>query len=184
MRRLLVFGLCLSVLGCSGAQATRPPTSSSGPGPTPISHAEDVQGSFRLVFDLPKGSWTTGEAIDGVATLTVVGPSGVDVRGSGGGLIGFTFTEVGGTRRVDPVWAGDCGPYRLDSGFSTHIKKSGVVDGTKSDADFIGSFLADPEVHLPAGDWTISAVAWFTEGTTYRGQEHQMTATALVHVAP
>jgi hypothetical protein len=184
MRRLLVFGLCLSVLGCSGAQGTRTSTASSTPGKTPISHAEVVQGTFQLVFDLPKGSWTTGEAIDGVATLTVIGPSGVNVGGSGGGLIGFGFAEVGGARRVDPVWSADCGPYRLDPSLTTHIKKSGAFDPAKSDADFYASFFADPQVHLPPGDWTISAVADFVEETGCTGQSHQMTATALVHVAP
>jgi len=184
IRRLMAFGLCLSVLGCTGAQATGTTIPSSTLKPTPISHAEGVQGSYRLVFDVPKGSWTTGEAMDGVATLSVTGPSGLDVGGSGGGLIGFAFAEVGGVRRIDPVWSADCAPYRLDPSLTSHIKKSGALDPANPDADFYASFFSDPQVHLPPGDWTISAIADFIEGTGCTGQSHVLTATAQVHVAP
>src|SRR3954454_25100406 len=170
MWRLVVFGLCLGVLGCSSAHATRIATASSTRGATLSSHAENVQGRFRLVFDLPKDSWTTGEAIDGDAVLTVIGSGGVNVSGSGGGLIGFAFHEVGGKRRVDPTWSADCGPYRLDHGASTQIKKSGAFDPAEPDADFYGSFFADPQVHLPPGDWIISAVADFIEQAGCTGQ--------------
>jgi hypothetical protein len=64
------------------------------------------------------------------------------------------------------------------------IKKSGEVLSDQADADFYRSFFTDPLVHLPAGDWTISAIASFIEGQACLGQTHTMTAKVQVHVSP
>lgn len=180
MRRLLAFALCLVVSGCGNA----PAPGTSAPGPTLVQHAESLQGPFRLVFELPRGSWQSGDAIDGLAALSVVNGPGVDLGGSGGGVLGFAFAEVGGTRHVDPVSSADCAPYRLEPGdpITSTVKKSGAFSADQPDAAFYSSFFADPLVHLPAGDWNISAVAEFVEGTGCTGLSHTMTATILVHI--
>lgn len=182
MRRFLAFALCLVASGCGDgtAVATPPPSSPL------VQHAEDLQGPFRLVFELPRGTWKAGDAIDGVATLAVVNGGGVDLGGSGGGLLGFAFAEVGGSRHVDGFWTADCRPYRLEPGkpLTSAIRKSGGFSPDQPDADFYRSFLTDPVVHLPVGDWSISAIALFVEGSGCTGQSHTMKATVLVHVIP
>lgn len=182
MHRLVTFALCLVIAGC----AAGPSTPTSEPGSTPSQRAETLQGSFLLLFELPKGTWKAAEVIDGVATLTLVKGGGVDLGGSGGGLFGFDFAEVDGSRHVEPASTADCAPYRLDSGkpIRSAIKKSGAFTAEQSDADFYRSFLADPAVHLPAGDWKITAIASFIEGKGCSGQGHTMAATVVVHVTP
>jgi hypothetical protein len=182
MRRLVTFALGLVLAGCAagtGAPAQDPSSPSS-------QRAEDLQGAFQLVFEVPRGTWQAGDAIDGVATLALARGSGVDLGGSGGGLVGFDFAEVDGSRHVEPAWTADCAPYRLDLGKSitSSIKKSGGFTAEQPDADFYRSFLTDPIVRLPAGDWKITAIASFIEGKGCSGQSHTMAATVLVHVTP
>ena len=182
MRRLVAFAPCLVVAGC----AVGPAAPTSAPSSTSSQHAEDHQGSFQLVFELPRGTWKAGDAIDGVATLALVSGSGVDLGGAGNGLFGFDFAEVDGSRHVEPAWDTVCAPYRLEPGkpMTSAIKKSGGFSADQPDADFYRSFLTDPVVHLPAGDWSISAIASFVEGKGCSGQSHTMRATIVVHVTP
>ena len=181
MRRLVAFAIALVVAGCATTQpATIAPTS------TPIVHAEDAQGPFRVVFEVPKGTWTSGDTIDGVATLALIEGGSVDIGGSSGGLFGFDFAEVGGSRHIEPVWTADCTSYRLEAGkpVTSKIRKSGEFTAEQPDDGFNRSFLEDPVVHLPAGDWKITAIAPFIEGKTCGGLSHSMKATVLVHVSP
>ena len=182
MRHLLALALCLVVAGCSDGSAAATPTPSSMPG----QRAVDQQGPFQLAFELPSGTWKAGDAFDGVATLALVNGGGVDLGGSGGGLLAFAFLEVNGTRHVDPAWTADCASYRLEPGkpMTSAIKKSGGFSADQPDADFYRSFLTDQVVRLPAGDWNISAIASFIEGKGCSGQGHEMKATILVHVTP
>lgn len=182
MRQLLAFALSLVIVaGCGSATDTAPPASS----PLAPVRAQDQQGPFRLVFELPSGTWRAGDPIDGIASLEVIG-GGVDLGGSGGGLLGFSFAEVGGSRRIDPIWTADCAPYRLEPGkpVTSGITKSGAFIPGDPNADFYRAFIADPLVHLPAGDWTISATTTFVEGVGCSGQSRTMTATVPVHVTP
>ncbi len=185
--------------GSSDASAITPPVSpvptggiSRVPTPTPVpslavsARAEDTQGSFHLVFELPKATWSAGETITGLATLSVVGAKGVDLGGSGVGLIGFAFADVAGTHDVQPMWTADCRPYRLDPGspITSPIMKSGGYAADQPDASFDRAFLTDPVISLPAGDWKITAVADFIEKKDCSGQSHIMPATVVVHVTP
>ena len=87
---------------------------------------------------------------------------------------------------MEPVWTADCASRRLDPGtpIKAAIKTSGSVSADQPDAAFYGAFLADPQFHLPAGDWDISAVASFLEGSDCTGASHEMTATVRLRVAP
>jgi hypothetical protein len=188
---VLIVGIVASVAFFGGGSRTG---STAGPSASPISSASPMpsvyamsqQGPFQLEFRLPKDTWTADEAIDGLATLAIVSNSGVDLGGSGGGLIGFGFAQVDGSRHVEPGWRADCGPYRLDPGkpITSPIKKSGGFIADQPDADFYRAFFADPLVHLAPGDWTITAVATFVEGRECSGQSHTMTAGVLIHVLP
>lgn len=171
-----------------GWPSCNPSLSTPSPsGPNEVQRADDLQGPFQLVFELPKDTWRTNEAIIGLATLSLVEGSEVDLSGGGGGLLrGFEFTEVNGTRHVEPVWTTECGRYRLEPGkpISSSITKSGGFISDQPEADFYREFFKDPAVRLPAGDWTITAIASFTEGLDCRGPSHTLRATILVHITP
>lgn len=130
--RLLASSLVVSLTaGCGVA-----PLAPAGPsGPTPSAravadapaYAEDFKPPYRLAFELPRTTWRATDAIDGTATLSLVGPDSAEIGGSGSGFIGFSFVEVGGRHDVEPAWRSDCRGQRLDSGhpFVSEIVKSG-----------------------------------------------------------
>ncbi len=177
-----------STPGTSAQSTSSAPGESAGP-TSSTARAEATEGPFRLVFELPKDTWRADEAIDGLATLSLVEGTGMDLGGSGGGgggLIGFGIDEVDGSRHMGPAFTADCAPYRLEAGkpMTSPIKKSGGFSAEDPNAAFYNGFFADPAVHLPPGDWTISAVASFVEGQGCSGQSHDMRASILVHVLP
>jgi hypothetical protein len=179
-RPILAAALCLAAIGCS---ATTPTPAAPTPAPTPA-QATNTQGSYQLVFELPKTDWRASDSITGLATLSLIGSGGVDFGSSGGGPIGFGFDEVGGSRQMGPAWTADCRFDRLVAGQpkTSQITKSGGFIGEDPNVDFYRSFFADPLVHLPAGDWTITAVASFVEGTACSGESYTLKAAVLVHV--
>jgi hypothetical protein len=146
LRWCLVGALCLLAVGCGASTTAR---------------AEATQGKFQLVFELPKNDWRTGESITGQATLSYTGSGGVNFGSAGNGPIGFTFQEVDGSRRVDWLWLQSLVVHHMDAGKSVQypIKKSVGWRSDDPNADFYSSFAHDPLVHLPVGDWTITAVA-------------------------
>jgi hypothetical protein len=180
-RRFLAAALCLVVVGCSGTTSTPAPTPSPT-APTPA-RASDTQGRYRLDFELPQTDWHTTDSITGLATLSLVGTGSADFGMSGSGIV-FSFDEVSGDRHVHWVMAASCMFGRLDAGrpITSPIKKSGGWDGDSPAAEFTRSFLQDPLVHLPAGDWTITAVADVSEGTMCSGASYALKAPVLVHV--
>jgi len=178
--------LVLVVAACASPAPTTGP--SLGPSPSPSAdsriHAEAADGLFRLVFDLPRTTWQAGEPIDGLARLEVLA-GGADLAGSGSGLIGFEFREVGGSRQMGAAWNDDCRQSRLDAGapLETGIIKSGGFGGEDPDAAFYRAFFADPMIRLPAGTWEIAAIAEFTEGLC-DGARHSLRAPITVTIAP
>jgi hypothetical protein len=183
-RALVAAALCLAVIGCSATTAT-PTTAPSPAAPTPTpARATTTQGPYRLDFELPQTDWRTTDSITGTATLSFVGTGGVDFGSSGGGPFLFDFAELSGTRHVDGAMTADCKPYRLDAGkpMSSPIFKSGGYSGDAPPSDFNRSFLEDRLVHLPVGDWTITAVASFVEGADCHGASYNLKAAVTVHV--
>jgi hypothetical protein len=181
-----VLGLAVAALlvaGCAAPAATAAPP--AGPLATAPPAAE-VDGLFRLELALPRTEWRAGEAITGTATLSYAGAAPTTVYGSGSGVIAFSYAEVGGSRRVEPVWTADCAPHPLGPAapITAGLYGSGVVSGTEPDADFLRSFLAsDPGVvRLPAGTWDVSAVTMFLDGEGCSGANHEMTATVRIEV--
>lgn len=146
LRWFVACALCLVALGC-GANAT--------------ARAEASGGQFHLTFELPKNDWRAGESIIGQATLAYTGSGGVTFGSAGNGPIGFTFQEVDGSRRVDWLWLQSLVVDHLDSGkpVSYPITKSVAWRAGDPNADFYSSFAHDPLIHLPVGDWTITATA-------------------------
>ncbi len=128
--------------------------------------ASDIDGRFRLDFALPKRTFTAAEAIEGIATLSVLGPGIGKVGASGGGPIVFGIREVGGRREIGPASQADCQSFPIGQGspLSSGITKSGGFSADDPDAGFYVDFFEDPEVHLPPGTWEITAYASFAEG--------------------
>jgi hypothetical protein len=183
MRRSTIV-LALLLTACAAPSQVSPePT---GTGPADAATAFSAEGPFRLTFTLPKVVWKTDEAIDGEARLGLAGGPDVGVGGSGGGLMGFDFAEVGGDRRMGSAKTADCRPYTLSAvqPAVTAMTKSGGWSDDDPNAAFYRSFYADPLVHLPVGDWDVTAIADFVDGQGCDGDSHTMKATIRVHVTP
>ncbi len=177
----LAFGI---VLGACAEQTPPSPVSSSV---DVAQRASDVQGAFQLTFELPRTTYRAGEAIEGQATLGVVGGSAVAFGSSGGGPFVFDVAEVGGLRRVGGAMTADCAPYRLEPGrpMVSAIIKSGGYSADDPEAAFAQAFLdGNPVVSLPAGDWRITAGASLVEGEGCSGASRSLAAPIVIHVIP
>lgn len=146
--------------------------------------ASTTDGSFRLELVLPHLDWKASDAITGTAILSFAGSAPTTVYGSGSSVINFSYVEVGGTRRVDPVWTADCAPHSIDPAtpINEPLGRSGAMPNDDPNAAFLRSFLTAPDTRLPVGTWDITALAIFTEGVACEGGPHSMTATMRVTV--
>lgn len=101
--------------------------------------------------------------------------------GRSGSGIGFDYSEVGGNRKVEPIWTADCRQSVLarDSPIVEPLDKSGAIDD-----DFSRTFLSGPAVHLPAGQWDITALVSFVDAPDCSGREHSLQATVRIRVVP
>ena len=172
-RVLLAVTLCLALVGCG----TTPPDAAIP------ARAEATQGSYQLQFELSKATWRTTEAIEGTATLSFSGTGSVTIWSSGSGPLNFGYVEVGGTRRMGPAWTADCVERQLSptQPIISGLGKSGGFNGEDPNSSFYRSFFTDKDVHLSAGDWTITAIAEFMEGTC-GGPRDTLQAAVQVHV--
>jgi hypothetical protein len=138
------------------------------------------------MFELPKVTWHADDAIMGVATLSVAGIQSTVLGGSGSGLIGFDYREVGGRRHVEPASTLDCASYPIGPAdpISKPIGKSGGFDGADPDAAFYRAFLQGPDVRLPPGEWQITAIATFIDAEGCDGQSYSIEAPLTITVVP
>jgi hypothetical protein len=171
--------LGLAVAGC-GSGSTTP--ADVTPDPQTVNA---VDGRFEVRFTIDRTTLRPGDNITGSAELWLkAGGSGV-LSGSSD-LFGFEFVEVGGQQRaVAPVLSADCSPHQLgaDDPLSSPIMKSGgVVDGN-ANAAFVSQFLEGTEIHLPPGQWDITAIAGFFDGRSCTGLQHRIRATVRVIVS-
>jgi hypothetical protein len=166
------------------------PTAPTGPaieGGEPV-NGEDADREFRLTISAGQGRYRAGQPIDVSATLTYLGPNaGIVVGGSGTGLVGFALERnEQPTLRIDPAGTSDCRPYEVQRNQSVKHEfiKTGGWDETDPLAPFYRAYFASPELRLPAGTWTISAVANFLGSADCRGPEHTLNATVTLTVEP
>ena len=141
-----------------------------------------IDGNYKLELVFPHLTWKVGDPISGTAILSLTGTQPTKVAGAGD-LIAFSFDEVGGTRHVAPIWDQSCVLYPLAPASPTSVAlyKSGAINGDEPDADFLRSFFADPQIHLPAGTWDITAIASFSEGGC-AAPNRTIEATVRIHV--
>jgi hypothetical protein len=175
MRRLgILFALVLSACA-TGAPA--PPTDS-------VAAASDTSGPYELTFAFPRSFWTEADSITGEATLALVDGPGWRVWGSGSGVLGFAFAQVGGTHTMASSWTLDCATHDLaaDRPLTSPITKGVGVADNMVDASFYRAFNSDPLLHLPAGTWDITAIADFYDGIGCAGTHHEMSATVRIDV--
>ena len=175
------FGIVLGA--CAGQAPPSPASQSVGA----AQRASDVQGAFQLTFELPRTTYRAGEAIEGRATLGVIGGAAVAFGASGGGPFVFDFAEIGGRRRVGGAMSADCAPYRLEPGrpMVSAITKSGGYSADDPEAAFARAFLdGNPVVRLPAGDWRITAGASLIECEGCSGASRTLAAPIVIHVLP
>jgi len=167
VRWLVVFALCVSAGACAA--------SASSPSPAPPTRVETTDGRFHLALELPKTTWLTTEAVIGTATLSLAGEGSVTISGSSI-VIGFALDSADGTRHVVPIWPADCGTRAFEPGkpLTETLGRSG--DG------WTAAELSDRLLHLTPGDWTITAVARFADGTACSGESYTLNAAVLVHV--
>ena len=177
MRHAAVLLVVLVLAGCGPSQTT--PANVT---PDPAS-ASTIQGRFALGFSIERVTVRPGDEVTGNAMLSVLSPGGATISGSST-VIAFEFMEVGGSgRHVVPVRPSDCAPSRVTSNVPmvAPIAKSGaVVDGP--DADWYRAFFNDPVLHLPKGEWDVTASASFFDGENCRGQPLDLRTTVRVHV--
>jgi hypothetical protein len=177
--------VAVAVAGCgspAGSSAVAPKASRA----VTLLRADDSDGGFRLSLELPKDTWRAGEAIEGNATLAPVGGGVATVSGSGTGLLGFEYAQIGGDYKAGWGSTLDCVQYSVGSSapLVSSLRKAGMYEGDAGPTDFNRLFAADPLVHLPLGDWTVAAVSDFTEGAGCTGMGHGLRAEVIVHVVP
>lgn len=177
----------LALVAACGPMITPEPTTtgSSQASSAPVGAAA-VAGPFRLTIVLPKATWRADEPITGVAILSVTGLQTAELGGSGGGLIGFDYREVGGRRHVEPASTADCTMRSIGPAdpISEPLGKSGGFDDTDPNADFYRTFLQGPDVRLPPGEWQITAVATFIDGEGCDGQSYTIGTPVTITVVP
>jgi hypothetical protein len=121
-----------------------------------------TDGPFRLELVLSRLDWKTGEPISATAILSFDGSGPSTIYGSGASVIAFGYAEVGGTRKVDPVWDADCDPHPVDP-------------ATPIDA-------APSNIRPPSGTWDIITAAHFTDGASCSGTNYSMSTSVRVTV--
>jgi hypothetical protein len=168
---VLVAMVSVVVVGCADPSPTSPRASAVGSPPGPV-RAQDTDDHYRLAFELPKATWRTTEPVTGTATLTLVAPNSTTVWGSGSGIVGFEWSEIG-PEKTDIGWlrTPDCESRRVEP--STPVVSS-----------LTNLYGADRNLYLTAGDWRIAAVTDFTEDQCGVGVRHDLHAGLLIHVVP
>ena len=169
----------------AAACAAPPPVATESPTAPTLAIATVVDGRYRVTLELPKDTWAAGEPITGKATLSLApGPDAL-LSGSGG-AIGFTFTEVNGTRQMGAGFTADCARHPL-SAASPMVKpltRSGGWSEDMPDAAFYRDFFTAPTIRLPAGDWDIGVELALLEGGNCRGRDLTMDPVVRIQVMP
>jgi hypothetical protein len=168
----LAWALCLVVAGCASAV----------PAVAASARAVGSDSRFQLDFSVPRTEWTTADSITGEATLSYLGTGSVPVSGSE--FILFEFENADGSIKMTPVSDLVCNHDELGAGkaITSAITKSAGWGPSDPNAAFFESFFASPQVRLPAGTWTITAVASFSQSVDCSPTNQTLLASVVIHV--
>lgn len=115
---------------------------------------------FRLTVSVGQTAYAPGSPIEISATLEYKGavPS-VTVGGAAGNLVGFSLQQLDGTFRMGWGSRPICAPHMFQAREVQTIpfQKSGGVGHDAPDFAFWQAWLADPQLLLPAGEYTVGA---------------------------
>lgn len=168
---------------CGGAVPSQAvPSPAATPGPVEVSDTED---RYRLVLTLDATTVPASEPVTGEAVLTTTDGLDADISGSGGGVFGFSYREIGGTRSMGYAMTADCAPHTIpaEGGLRSGLEPSGAWSEDDPDADFYRAFVHGPDVRLPAGAWQVTAHAVFV-GAGCALPERNLEASTVVVVTP
>jgi hypothetical protein len=195
---IAVLVVVVGVLAACGGPTPSPRPSSSLPvatvEPTPVASptvtagAADTfarDGRFQLLLSLPASTFRASEPITGEGVLTTLDGREAGIAGSGAGVIGFTFREIGGTRSMGGLMTADCAPHTIPAGgdLRATLRPSAGWSAEDPNADFYRAFSEASEVRLPAGTWEIAAHAIFM-GPGCTQPERNLVAATMVEVTP
>ena len=164
--------VALASIGCASN------TTPAGVPPDPVT-AITPDGRFELRFTIDRTTLRPGDDITGTAELWLKAGGSGAITGPDQ-MFGFEFVEVGGEHRsVFPVWDAVCSPHQVgqDQPLTAELARSGAAAD-----EFTTTFLQGTEIHLPAGQWDISAIVRFHEGRDCGGLRHEPRATVRVTV--
>jgi hypothetical protein len=180
------FGRIGSVAAFVAACSAPTPTATPSPGPPVVATASND--TLRLIFTMPKANWRAGEVLEGSATLIPLDQGEVALNGSGSGLIGFEFVEVGGKgRRADWIHTADCVLRWYRTSAATPIVQP-ILETVAGSVDFWGAgWTTSPDdwkhPRLPAGTWDVHAVALYGLGDECGGSRPNLDAVIRIVVA-
>ena len=149
-----------------------------------------TDGAFTLTIRSPRDHYRPDEAITVEALVEFIGSDkSIDVW-STPDVVGFGVEQVGGPHRIAPGSRLSCGRFSFASGQTENYPfvKSGGFYPEMPDADFIRAYLnisgnvPDPVLRLPAGTWSIFAVADLAEGDCGGTVRHTLRAAITVVV--
>jgi hypothetical protein len=141
-------------------------------------------GEFRLAIHSSRPVWRTDEAIQVGAILSYRLDEATTLRGSGSGLIGFSLEELTGDRRMGAAYNSDCASHLIswDDPIVAPYAKSGGFSPDDPDAAFWEAFFADPEFHLPPGQWRITAETSLDNGPDCTANPTRISTSILLTV--
>lgn len=182
VRIVVAGGVALAAMLATVLVAWPRPAASGDPAAGETVKATATCGQFQLELSFPRSTWRTAEAVDGRATFRYLGSGTGHWSGSSGGPVGFEYRQLDGKIDIGPAWSLDLVVHEIAASnpLVTSLTKSGGYTAEDPLASFYAAFLAEREVHLPAGLWEISAVS--DHGCTESSPALQ--ATVRIRVVP
>ena len=150
--------------------------------PTPAAPVEQVDrqqdGTFALEIRTPKDRYNVGDAVPISTNFMYLGPDARTTVTGSSTLVIFGVKQINGT--IDMGGGSDamCARHELTARQPVNVPfvKSGGYGSDDPQAAFWQAYFADPELHLPAGIWRVTASLEAITGIDCRGQRHLLRA--------
>jgi hypothetical protein len=190
---LAVAGVVLALAGCGGNAPAATPSPTPEPTAVPVAsgaagvRASATSGRFELVLEVRQAVYRTTDPVTGWMTLRVRDPQTATLGATKAGPLAMTFAQVGGSARMTASFDADCAEFTVSPSdpYINGLRKPLMFSFSRTDPNgpLYRAFLADPEIHLPPGQWDVSAVALFAEGgCTGASVSHSLQTTTRITV--